>query len=1222
MAMTASHFKDTEITYKKTLLYSRLPSYIFHNFKINTLRNGDGSINNTRYTELQDDTPEQDLYLKSEDWELLLGKETLQRQFEFSATQHDQLDPEGDSKMADDICDDTFKPFLDQEANYVTIMTYYNSFSIDNGPSISLPSLILSAGVLKATDLSQEDTLVLHLATSLILIRFLTSGNGTFEPYVVYSRKFQNDEKSTLLISSRNNSVALCFSTWGVMWYKISYDANGVPTIKHIGNNGYMNSIIGQCMVPVTASNDALITYSVRGGILYLKAIQGTHTHSTAHENMMKNNFPIPIHTIGLPETSGVLLLQENQYTIQSLGFCLTGDESGNFTFAYPELPGGNFKLNSFYVPQKKIMTSFSFDGFSEDLYKHDQVLVSTTNNNSVYVLDVYYDRKRHTFTSTMNRLFKYKQVVSLFIFEPVNDSTFRFTFGNELGLTESKTASIVTENDIPILKNVKEFWSEINPYPIFDYELIPSSGIRNSIENPSHDLWAIAGGDSNHSIMNFKFGLIADKIQSNQKWYGIDRLYSFQVEDIDDLFVWASGDSRSNLLQVKSSPEKGEEFISFNLEQFVSEPFLSLEYFDKNTQLIITPKKLFLFSMKNLKVILHLKLPSECLLASSYDNTVAMIYKEESTMKTDFVVFNLSQNYELELVEIENPTFTPNLVSMLQFIQISGTTYLFVGDFNGFCFLFKKERNIFFSFVRKFELKMDYYENHAKLEFLLPQYILVPYKIHQLNETNNFIVTSRGGDYMIINLLFSVGDCTLNTLQSVKLGDTGEVTIMPSNDPHIIYLSCSNLWKLDLRVSSYPLKIVVDGLKEHAVVAYTVLPSPKKSQCEQVLAIRGLSLTLLTIPSFPSVLIRSKRLDFQCMKMRYYSNLDLFILLPVPDPTDLKRPKLLFVESRNMKILETSTDFGDIFRKDEMPLCIHTWKVYESTGSYINLIVGCKTEVDKGIVKVVRLSKDNNKVSLKLVFSFKEDQPITHIDSSNQNRCLLYSSGKTVVRWLYSISDSKLVDRKVVLELPEKIKKFTLSKTESDNQTNKEFLILALTDNNKSSWAKYNMATSDPNLIEARSFNQFCSDGLISKDDTLITSNYNEESVLISSIHDELSSGARRIDFGYIPRLCFLNSYPPWVSIKDRCYNAKKQFITVGLNGQIDLVKIANGKDSVSSAIEKMCEINRKGLLSAYTDLSMDCSVNIRTSVNSLFEGNGDTYSAKNDAFVNNILI
>ncbi|ODQ47842.1 hypothetical protein PICMEDRAFT_120117 [Pichia membranifaciens NRRL Y-2026] len=1224
VTMSLNQQSESNACYIQTLLHSRLPTHIINNFKINILRNEDGSVNNNRYTKLQKSSSRTlEFRVASEDWKSLLGEKVLEQQaakLPLSETQiksKDELDDlDSDVKMTNETYDDTFKPFLDQESKFVTIMTYHSSFSIDNGPCIALPSQIISAGVLRENEKSQEDTLILHLRNSLILIRFAFGKNDQFVPFVVYSsQSISNLGGSKICVNSQKTLLILSFFVRDFFLHTINYDSNGVPSLHHDFNYSFQYSILDQCIVPITESDDAIITISMQGGILCLTSICNL-TMPTNHEIMLKNTFPTPLYAVGLAETGGVLLLQENQYTIVSLSFCFTGDESGNYPFNYPETSGGNFKVNSFYIPTRKIITSFSSDGFSEENYKHDQVLISTTRNKSVYLLDVYYDKKRHHFTSTIHRLFKYKHVISLFVFEPVDDSTFRFTFANEMGITESKLVSIVTENETPLLKKVEDIWSQVNPYPMFDYELIASSGVRNTIENPSNDLWAITGCGLNHSLMNFKFGLIADKTQSAQKLYDIDQIYSFQVNHTDLIYVWASGEMRSGLLQLDNSFDNNGKFVSFIGENLVNEPFLCIDRTNQIEQLIVTPTNIFLFDTTLHKLSMHLKLPSECILASASNNIVALLHKDEKDDSIKFVLLKIIGNTEFRPLKMENLEFDPKLVSMMQFVDIGNKCYLIIGDFNGFCFLFEESGVDGFQFVYKEKIRMSSYESSQE-QIWSPEYIFVPYKLHQLGSANNFILSSRNGDYSIVKFHISSGNYEMQNLHSVKLGDTGEVEILPTDDPHVAYLLCASLWKIDCRNSLFPEKIVIDGLKEHAIVACTVLPTLKPGQNDKLLVLRGHTLTILSIPSSFSVLTRSKRLETQCMKMNYFSNLDLFVLLPVPDVEDEKNGKLVFVESRTMRVLETGTDFTEIFKKDEIPLCLHTWKVHETSGTYTNLVVGCQTDKGKGVVKVLRLNKDDTKAYAKLVFSYKEDEPVFHIDSLGQNRCLLYSTGKKIIRWLYSADDTRLVERKIVIELQDPIKKFTLKRAENKNCVIKSFLLLAVTTNNKSAYAELDEILCDPVIKEEKTFTEFCSDGLISGDDTLITSNFNKESIIISSIHNELAIDRSTHHIGYIPRLTFINSFPPWVSIKDRCNYEEQNFLTIGLNGQIDLIRFANENNSIYFDLKESSDNQEQPqLLSTYTDqsLSQFSLVDTRT-----FENASDI---KDDVFMSNILV
>lgn len=1182
--------------FKKTILHSRLPLNIFYNFTVNTIKNDDGSINYDRYKNLKQKYYKKKNNLNSQFWDLFENNSKNQTSCNSSnkqipvITNEIDRDNDGDIKMTE--TDELFEPFLQEDIQYVTLMVYFDSFSINNGPNIELPGAVKSAAVLNATEDSKEDTLIIFTDSQLYLLRLISIGNDILIPFVVdfvsasspltfESRVHFNSKKTIMIRTIFNGSYS---------FYTIEYDKNGLPTMKLNHNSKIESQIIEQCIIPYSDLEDAIITASLDEGILRLIGIYNLELPKK-HINIMKNTFRIPLLMVPMVNTNAILFLQDECFNIKSLSFCLSGDDTQSYEFKYPETRTPFF-VNSYYIPQKKVITRSSIDEFTEDSYSHDQILVSTSNNNSVYALDIYYDKKRHLFSTNMERLFKNKQVVSQFVFEPINDSTFRFIYANEMGKCECKTVSIVIKHDVPILKTIKEFWSDINPYPILAMEVIDSPDTKKSIEYPAQELWVTAGMDVNHSIMSFKFGIVANKLDQTQTQTQIQKLY-----DIENLYcfgpdkVWASSSLRSILFN------KDEKSNTFNpiIDSLIDEKILLSTILNEETQLVITTGHIFHYNTKILNITLQLKLPYKCILSTSYDNICAILYKKENL---DLVIFSINKDQSFTHISFSKETLKTNLISMIKLVNINNSMYLFVGDFNGCISLLMQNRdNRTFELVYRKQIdliiKPELGVHNIYKKFSSPEYLFIPYQIHLLDD-ETCIITSLNGEYIILEFHITNKEKTEFICKKfIKLSDSGSIDIIPTENPMKLYLLSRMLWKLDLRQSLFAEKVIFKDLNRYVnndITTCTFLSENKIVQEDELLIIRNSEMDIWRVPNNSSVDITMTKLEQKCMKMKYYQALGIFVLIPILDSFESESPKLLFYGCKYHKILNTTKNINTVFDNFEYPLCLYVWKFYSSQGVYFNLLVGCKTTDGKGSIKILKLSKiGRNDIEASLVSSYKEDGPVTDIKFDNNHKFLIYSSGKNICCRYYSPVKSKFLEEIHVYNDDTRIKKIEYEFSDE----NKKLTVLTLNSNMIFTKITGSLIPPDSNIDEndneknifdiksVRSDqDQYCSDMIHLSSGKMIQSNYRDQTFWLRDCFNNSLCGTN-MKSDYIPRLSLLNSFSPWVSLQNRISNLNEQFITVGFNGQIDSFKLTQNINLMSKKNKSTESDSDIGLLS-----------------------------------------
>jgi hypothetical protein len=1139
--------------FQKTLFHSRLPIYMFSNFGVQNNRK-------TSYNSIKNKKPLPQELVGFERWSYFYGAKKLhvKQLKENDKNQLDELnefnfDDDGDIEMENDL------PFT---LLHTTIMIYHNSISVNNGPSVPISCPILSATVIEGKDDLNDDTLVLLLQTgTILLLRFENLNNLSIDshipqvtPYVVdYVSQsinlFTIKDRISYKFSVSSSQDMLFLTTYNglVFVYNIKYDKNGIPSLSH-SHNFKSGTIIDQCILKLTSEKDAFLTLELENSILKLECIRDFDSFDTCTQ-IMKTNFSIPLFVISLSSTQCILFLQEKTFTIKSYLFCITGEDLDLMNYSYPTRDS-DLIINSYYIPKSRIWVE-SLNNHPSNMFTCDQVLISTSNDASVYLLNIFFDKVRHKYSYEFSRLFKHHRILSSFSLEPQNnkDNFFTLTYYNEMGDFESQQISIMDENGKSISQVDTQIWSEINHYPVFDFEIITSPSFKNSIENYQQELWVLAGIGSHHSLMNLKQGYVSyEEKVSGSTISGITSIYNSSAESC----YWLVGFKKISLVN-----------ITDRMNQVLEIPcmgtLLHISTYEEIDILITSHQIIF---VKNSTIIYQFELPYEAILATQRENKIAFIYENEFSKIIELAMISFDNVFQFTDMELEGLQFELSKVSMLQLIEIAHVSYLVVGDIYGHIYFYDTTFNAL-KFVDKFYITMD------EQNLLEISESFIPYKLHELKYSKNFLVTSKNGYYTILKIEDSANVWKLQSIPPIHLSDNGDLEIIETENEDIVYLKCKYLWKLDLSQSILPHRILMNGLKDIPVTSAISFKLTEKYESNKALMIKAGELFKIQISNTPSIIKKFKTFGIPTMKLSYLPSVNLFAMLPIPNKIP-ETPLIIFVEHKTLKMLKIETDLNTLFKNNETAICVFEWTIPNGDKYHTITIVGSKTKDGKGLIRFFKLTKVNSTLQLKVIYTIlHEDYPITNISEFtsplNSSSQLIYSAGPNIHSLQYNIETKKFDASEVIFRGSSSIKKFELG---FDNSCT----ISIIYENKKGIVVTYDDFFNGSSKVTT--FEEYCSDLLVLKHNKIIHANYNSNSVTIT---DDININ-KHIDIGYIPRLGSVSAYPPWLSISERLEKDNEQFITVGLNGQIDLIVHENDNIKNKGFYRRLCELQEEG--------------------------------------------
>lgn len=1138
--------------YNTTIIYSRVPIYLFYRFKINTLRNGDGTINNTRYTSLNEEQQHSTTTLMNKNaWRSILGNKTnYDNNIEFRAAMDIKS---SDKPTANDNLDDSYEPFLDQESTYVTMFIYFNSFSINNGICHELPSPVICAEVIRSIDESQEDTLVFYLEKCIVLIRFLTSNINEYIPYVIDSIDLELPDNQTSTLSKINftkNTMILSLFDGLFFHYDINYNVNGIPSLIHSHNTYQKSNIKMQCNVPKGSFQESLlISLSVKeNDKLYADCIYITSSIKI-HSEILNEALDECTNLIPLSDTGAVLLTCNKYFIIKPFTFFVSGDNRVSYKSSYNKLD--SFCVSSYYIPETKFKTLTSFDDFLKEFHKHDQILI--TSNKELYILDIFYDTRNMKFTSTFTLFFKTDYIFKNFILEPLDDSLFHLIYSSR-EQHESKHISVMSVNGIPVLKTQKSLWLEIHCFEKCDPILVNSFESKYTFES-KQDLWIKHPGSREISLVKFGFSSKFDNSVPNL--YNVNKFYNCSFSYFETTYIWGSGDKNSILYKVSNNNVQIDPVIS----SLINQEILSVESSNNDTQVIITKDNIYYFSMKTMKYFLKLKLPFSCYLASSINEICVLIYKNHDS---EIAIFSIHPNNSLSYVPIYRNMPNINEISMIKLLQIDSIIYLFIGSFQGYLYVFqyfKDDSNTNSSCFKFLEEKLVETDNKSNpvRKFDRSISIFVPYQIIYLKEFMKFIITSRNGEYQIIKL--NIAEISQSLLgessKIVKLNDSGCVSILHQNKC-IIYFSNNDLWKLNISQSLYPKKVEIENHNANGS-ACGYIPSIGKNR-EHLITCDNIEIKIWSIRENNGFSLKIFDLGREYQKICYYDPLGIFILLS--DSSNCEESKWSYFNPRTGLV----KDLEDIFDQNDHPKEIYAFKKPGREDEEWFLIVG-------GIwLNILEVQYINGKIQLNIVSSTKKNSLITDIHFEPNNEILFYSCGQRLMYQKYSRQEQKFLGPKHVFS---NMQDNEISKFEIHSFNKGKFCLWFHDSNNKITESHFDegYTISDERKVDMPKILIFPSGDFLKYDDHSgkIEMNCNNQDGEVIELKHSLKCLA-------------INSFPSWVSVDMRDIFQNEHFITFGGNGQVELLNIVSNNDPFIDFIRnRQWSKKRIGLLSKH---------------------------------------
>lgn len=1116
---------------KKVLSHSSFPVSVFYDFRY--------SIEPAVNIEPEASKPPNRFSLSQ--WETLLGKNQLDTYKHLFPEQDDEkeddLDMEGDLETRNDEIMDTESVKLpERHFGQNTLKVFFDYCTLGQCQFV-FRSNIIASEVLRGKKEHLPDFLLLLLQNGdLLVINITATYDKNFETYLFkyfaticarssiargnwmlsdhHTYRFSYSANSDLIFLTCSNRLQFIF--------KVHINEEDFMSVRLTRlNNLKTGIIVNQCMLTLNENTDAFLFAELKNNILYLKCMTD-FTQFTESKITMKKAFEIPLHMVPLPDTNCVLFLQETGYTIKSFSFCIGGDDYASITKKYP-LQNKNFMIDTFYIPKRKILTEDS-ENYLETGLQFSQVLVSTSHNASIYLINIYYDRTRHKYISNMTRLFKANTIASFFRLEMQHSEgsptgIYEFEFSNEMGLSESKLGKITYEKGKPLFETIQTLYSLPNNYPMYDFEVVPARN-RFSIEDKPNQFWALTGSGSAHSLTRLVQGYDT-KIHELLEIYGVTKIYNAGNE-----YFWLSGPMRSYLVRYVRGDDKVDLILS--IDEQIQNTFI----LDSYSYAISTGH---FYVLENGTIVSQHRLPGECQLGILSEDTVILSVRsldDKFSLCACFIAVTKSGDEVLvKFTDINTPwrSSSMSLVTCLSFFKDS---YVVIGENDGTIQVYDIRNNNIQPLGDRIELSKIIKNCHGN--FIL----------YQLVERDNLVYfSSTSGEYAVGELVIVNAEVTLEIKQYNKLSDTTPIDICISSPfENYTLLIGKYLWKYDQHINGTPERVYI-GEDESEPVTYAL---PYYDYC---LILQDNRLLTSIIAHEPTTIIKSKKFGIPCMKMLNYPVLNLLVLIKVPGIHDNIQP-LIFIDQKKAKALKSSFEFE--WKDQEFPTCLAELRTYpEQHKFHVSLLVGsCVGKNSCGHLRLLRVSRhESSKVNVKVLSSSKEQTPISDISTlvhPYESKTYVVCSSKNVL-FYYELDDYKFTNKSVLYTATENIKKFELTIL-GESKGDYGLSIIVILQNNTS--VSLRCSSFEEMQIEKHR-NQFTSNALTLGRNIDVYADYNKEIVTLESQF----TNPTFIDIGYVPRLAFTEDYSPWISLREKQKEDRKSFVTVGLNGQADLI-------------------------------------------------------------------
>lgn len=1080
---------------REEIVHSQLASAVYDNICVRILRNGDGSINLDRYSNLDP--------LKS-------VKSIV-----------DQT-----TKYYDDDC--IMSQGLFESFNYISVVVYPDGVSVNGKQIIPFGDTIHSSAMIPSNDQSLEDSILFSLGDgTTIVVRFCLIDQDAYEIVVLdtfdlnFSGIVSNDLGTKVMGLNFFKTVSV---------FDIQYSRLGSPVLEFQQNIVSPANIIGGCILKVSNTDDIFVnvTHSfdkITRIDCYSNIEKIKDLNIVYKEHIMKNTFEMPLFLLPLRNTKSVLFLQNSGFTIKGSCFLLTGSGDDQDNFQYP--PG--FKLDNYFLPKELLNILSDNDTTTSSLYGHDQILVSSSPTNSIYLIDIFFNHTKGGFRISMKKLFSLTIPFSVFSIIPFGDHQFKLTFSSSYGATESRIVEFQpkleiqnSDSSIFSLKYIEKIFTITNPLPIFDFCLIENTNFRASNEFPKQEFWCSGGVGVNNKLMNIKKGFISSKSKLTTDLPTMDKLEIIEFAGNSYILISRNNGScfvsfnelSDDKMDLDESQTGKIDSLSVITGTYKNTPTLGIYLTGVGHYFRVLQKQIIFGHFGNFKEITNLELEEEIIVTTFYENRVY------GYTKSGLICWEITQDFQFEKVTIQmSSILDPKFVTMLKIEILNGNLYLFVGYLRSL-HVFKTGEGA---------LTLESTINFKRLQ--------MPSQMRSI-DGNTFLITSIDGFYSFIK--FDQSNSQWDQIE-IKISDVEPLEIA-GIDKSTIFLFSDQLWRIDLTKSIYCKPVVVDESKYRSLYSTCLIMSTRGYH--MFLVNRNDGFSTIKVPTYEDTMVKSFKVQAPIIKMFYINFVKLFVLIPIIN-RQVKdywaQPKLIFFDSKQRKELKWRNN--DIFEKGEYIQCVSDLLLETENGNVTcRILIGCRVEGNEnvtGSIKICNIKINNGDIQLESLYSWNESGPITCISSIEKNN-IIYSVGTTMYQRNYNAKMKKLDLQERKLVLPSLIKKFEIS--------DKKLLIITAND----SYEVCDLETYQG--IKHGDGNQYLGDGYVNSISEemyeLLLGDAQGCSVNITNESGDIV----RYKVGTFPRISKSLNFGSWLTYDEKVEICKhSSFITVGMGGQID---------------------------------------------------------------------
>lgn len=1081
---------------REEVVHSQLAFAVYDNIRVRILRDDDGSINLNRYSNLNP---------------LKTVKSIMD---------------EG-VKYYDDAC--IRSPGLFESFNYITVVVYPDGVSINGKQIIPFGDIIHSSAVLPSNDQSMEDSMIFSLGDNTsIVVRFCLVDQDSYEIIVLdtfdlnFSEIVVNDLATKVMGINFFKSISV---------FDVKYSDLGSPVLDFKQNIVSPVNIINGCILKISNTDDILVnvTHSfdkITRIDCYSNLEKIKDSNLIYKEHIMKNTFEMPLFVLPLKNTKSVLFLQNSGFTIKGSCFLLTGSGDDQDNFQYPS----GFKLDNYYIPKDLLNITSDNDTTSSSIYGHDQILVSSSPMNGIYLIDVFFNHAKGGFRISMKKLFSLTIPFSIFSITPFGAHQFKLTFSSSHGATESRVVELQRKMEIQnsdsslfSLTYIEKIFTITNPLPIFDFCLIDNPNFHISNEYAQQEFWCSCGVGSNNKLMNIKKGFIASKCKLPSDLPIMDRLQ--MLEFGGETYILISRENGSCFITFNELTDDKMDLDESQTGRVDSVSVVPGTYNDSRTLAVyltgigqyfrVLTKEVILGEFGGeFKEIRKLELDDEIICSTCYENTV-FVYSRSGLSCWEVLNGTEFQKKDIQM----NSMLDANLITMLKVENLNNELYLFVGYIKSL-HVFKISSNS--GFLLESTINFNDLQMPTQMTTI---------------DKNSYLITSMDGYYSFIKY------DQLNTQwekAEVKISDISPLEVI-GVDKSTIFLLGEQLWRIDLGKSIYCKPIVIDESKIRSVNSACLVMTTRAYH--MMLVNRNDGFSIIKVTKYEDTLVKSFKVQSPIIKMFYVKFVKLFVLIPIINRQAkdyCSQSKLMFFDSRSRR--ELKWENAGIFEQNEYIQCVSEIPLETENGNVTyRVLIGCRVEKGEslsGSIKICNVKLIDGVVKLELLYSWTEAGGITCISSNGANS-IIYSVGCKINQRVYNRVEKRLDQQETKLVLPSTVKRFEMS--------NDKLLVITAND----SYEVCDLATFTG--VRHGDGNQYLGDGVINAQGPgyeILLGDAQRSSVNITNERGDVV----QYKVGTFPRISSSLSFGSWLKYKEKvniCGHCS--FITVGMGGQID---------------------------------------------------------------------